>query len=233
MEFGQGAMFSEVFQFRTILATFFAPRKAFRAVLDRPRALAAVLLLIAVGLAVNATVASKIDLQAQVRLTAQEMAGEPGKKASETEIQKEAVRTLNVRRIVGYVLVVVMVPLMVLALAILFWLPCRFSRQRIPFKAAYSIAAHLWLPYALRQLVSIPVILTYPSLDPHLTRNLFKTDLGSVIPFPGASLIDPFWIWTAVLMFVAGRTAGWKTWKSVLVGVLLWLILGLVGRELV
>jgi hypothetical protein len=138
-----------------------------------------------------------------------------------------------VRRIFGYVFIFVSIPLMALLLGVLFWLPGRFSKQRVPFKTSYSIAAHLWLPYGLRQLISILVILTYPSLDPLQTKNLFKTDLGSVIPVPGASLVDPFWIWTAVLMFLAGRTAGWKTWKSVVMAVLLWLILGFVGRALV
>lgn len=220
-------------QLRTILATFLNPRKAFLALIHRPRALAAILLLITVGLAINATVSARIDLDAQVRLTAQELASEPGKKVSETEIKKEAVRALNIRRIGGYVFVFVGIPLMALLLAILFWLPGRFSKEKVPFKTSYSIAAHLWLPYGLRQLISIPVILTYPSLDPALTRGLFKTDLGSLIPLPGASLVDPFWIWTAVLMVLAGRAAGWKTWKSVVMGVILWLILGFLGRALV
>lgn len=220
-------------QLRTILAVFFTPKRAFQALLDRPRALAAILLLIAVGLAVNFTVSARIDREAQVRLTADQLASEPGKKVSETEIKKEAVRALNIRRIVGYVIVFIGIPFMALLLAFLFWLPGRFSKQRVPFKTSYAFAAHLWLPYGLRQLISIPVILTYPSLDPLQTKNLFKTDLASVIPVPGASLIDPFWIWTAVLMFIAGRAAGWKTWKSVVMGVLLWLILGFVGRALV
>jgi hypothetical protein len=222
-------------QLRTILTVFHTPQRAFQALLDRPRprALVAVLLLIVVGLAVNATISARIDREAQVRLTAQELVAEPGGKVSETEIKKEAVRALNVRRIVGYVFVVVVIPFMTLALAILFWLPGRFSKQRVSFKTSYSIAAHLWLPYGLRQLISIPVILTYPSLDPLQTENLFKTDLGSLIPVPGAALIDPFWIWTAVLLALAGRAAGWKTWKSVLMGVIVWLILGFVGRALV
>lgn len=220
-------------QLRAILAVFFAPRKAFQALIDRPRALAAILLLIAVGIAVHATTTSRIDLDAQVRLIADEMAGEPGKKVSETEIKKEAVRAMNVRRIFGYVFIFISIPLMALLLGVLFWLPGRFSKQRVPFKTSYAIAAHLWLPYGLRQLISIPVILTYPGLDPLQIKNLFKTDLESVIPVPGASLIDPFWIWTAVLLFIAGRAAGWKTWKSVVVSVLLWLILGFIGRALV
>jgi hypothetical protein len=222
-----------VIQLRTILAFFFTPKKAFQALLDRPRALAAILLLIAVGLAVNATISDRIDRETQVRLTAHEMAKDSEKKASETEIQKEAVRTLNIRRIAGHVLAFVGIPLLALLLAILFWLPCRFSKQRVGFKTSYSIAAHLWLPYGLRQLISIPVILTHPGLDPLQTKNLFKTDLGSLIPLPGASLIDPFWIWMAVLLALAGRAAGWKTWKSVVMGVILWLILGFVGRALV
>jgi len=222
-----------VIQLRTILAVFFTPKKAFQALLDRPRALAAILLLIAVGLTVNATISARINREAQVRMTAQELAGDPGKKVSETEIKKEAVRALNIRRIAGYMFTFLGIPLLALLLAILFWLPCRFSKHRVPFKTSYSIAAHLWLPYGLRQLISIPVILTYPGLDPLQTKNLFKTDLGSLIPLPGASLIDPFWIWMAVLLALAGRTAGWKTWKSVVLGVILWLILGFVGRALV
>jgi hypothetical protein len=222
-----------VIQLRTILAVFFTPKKAFQALFDRPRALAAVLLLIIVGIAVHATTTSRIDLDAQIRLTAEELASEPGKKVSETEIRKEAVIELNKRRIKGYAIVLAGIPVLALVLAILFWLPGRFSKQRIPFKTSYSIAAHLWLPYGLRQLISIPVILTYPALDPQQASNLFKTDLGSVVSAPGATLVDPFWIWTALLMFLAGRTAGWKTWKSVVMAVLLWLILGFVGRALV
>jgi len=218
---------------RNILATFIDPKMAFRALLDRPRALAAVLLLVAAGIAVHATTVSRVDLDAQIRLTAEEMASEPGKKVSETEIRKEAVRALNVLRIKGYALILLLYPIFLLVPAIAFWLLCRWTPNRVRLKASYSISAHMWLPYGLRQLLSIPVILTYPGLDPQQIGNLFKTDLGSVIPVPGASLIDPFWIWIAVLMALAGRTAGWKTWKAVLVAVILWLILGFVGRALV
>jgi hypothetical protein len=214
-------------QLRTILAVFFTPKKAFQALLDRPRALAAVLLLIAVAIAAHSTTMSRIDLDAQIRLTAEEMASEPGKKVSETEIKKEAVRGLNVMRIKGYALILIIYPIWLLVPAIVFWLLCRWSPGRVRFKTSYSIAAHMWLPFGLRGLLSIPVILTYPSLDPSQIGNLFKTNLGSVVPFPGATLIDPFWIWIAVLMALAGRAAGWKTWKVVTVGLVTWLHLGL------
>jgi len=220
-------------QLRTILVTFFAPRKAFTGLIEKPRAMAAILLLIVVGIVVNAAVAAKIDLGAQVRLTTQEMAGgEKGKKISETEIQKEAVRALNVKRIVGYAKAVVFPPLMALALAILFWLPCRFSRHRVGFRTGYAIAAHLWLPFAVRGLLSLPVIMSYPGLHPVQTSNLFKTSLASVVTVPGAFLADPFWIWMGALFAAAFRAAGWKTWASVVAGVILWLLLGFAGHAL-
>lgn len=220
-------------QLRNILAVFFTPKKAFQALMDRPRALAAILLLILSGWAVNATVSARIDQGAQVRLTAEELASEPGKKVSETEIKKEAIRALNVRRIAGYVVVLFGLPILILLLTKYFWLFGKFVRQKIPYKNCFTIIAHVLLPLGLRQLMSIPVILTYPSLDPLQTKNLFKTDLGSYVPLPGAWLIDPFWIWMAVLLALAGRTAGWKTWKYVLAGVIFWLVLGFIGRVLV
>jgi hypothetical protein len=223
-------------QLRAVLAIFHRPVRGFTDLLAEPKSLLAVLILMVAAGASHAVISSRLDQGAMVRATAERMTEEGrGKDMSEKDLVSEATRRINVTRIFGYVLILGGVPLLILFVAAVLWFLGRFSKDRIRFKGCWALAAHIWLPLGLRHLMSIPVILTYPSLDPFRVRGLFRTDIGSLFGSgaPGLSLIDLFWIWIAVLFFLAGRTAGWGWLRSIVGGVMMFSLLGLAGRFLI
>jgi Yip1-like protein len=224
-------------QLRVILHTLISPGRAFAGILIKPKVIVALLLLWTTAIAAHAVLCHKFDKEAMVRATAVELAEEEGGKAPpESDVQKEAVRRLNMKRIFGYAAIFLMVPLFAMGLAILFWVLCRFSKNRQGFKSCYSVAAHIWLPAAIRSILAIFVYLDYPSIDPLAAQGLFRTNLGSLLgrsaALPGLFLVDPFLIWIGVLFAVAGRTAGWGWLKVISGGIGSWLVVGFASRML-
>ncbi len=222
-------------QARLLAEVFFAPYRAFVRILQRPKSSLAVFVLVVCSLAVHISVHSRIDMAAQVRLSAAELsAQEPGTKLSDHDVNEKAQRAMNARRIGGYVLCVFGVPAAVAALALLIWLFFGAWSSQLGFKRCYRLAAHVALPFGLRQLLSIIVIMTYPSIDPTHTWGLFKTNLGALMPnssLPGLFLLDPFWIWMGVLAGLAGRAMGRGRIWSVIVAIILWFLLAFLGRS--
>lgn len=222
---------------KAVLAVLVWPSNGLRAVCARPRSLVALLVLMGSLLGAHAATTARIDREAMERITASRLAAEnKGQEVAEEEVEKKATIALNTRRIFGTAAILIGVPVWMLVLALLFWLVGRFSRPRVRFRAGYALAAHASIPLALRQLLSVPVILRYPGLHPAHARGLFHTDLAVLLPqaagVPGAFLVDPFWIWTAVLFALAGRGAGWKRWQAVTGGVVTWVLVGFAGRGL-
>lgn len=221
----------------SLVAVLIRPSDGLRTVCARPRSLMTVLLLMASLLALHAVTTSRIDREAMERVTAARLAhGDKGQQVAEEEIEKEATLALNGRRIFGYAGIVVGVPVGIGLLAWFFWLVGRCSRPRVRFRTSYALVAHACVPLALRQLMAVPVVLTYPGLHPNQTRGLFHTDLGSLWPqaaaLPGACLVDPFWIWIAVLFALGGRAAGWARWQAAAGGLVAWGLIGLAGHGL-
>ncbi|MBW1810027.1 MAG: YIP1 family protein [Deltaproteobacteria bacterium] len=224
-------------QLRVILLAFLSPGQAFARILAKPRVIIALLLLWISAIAAHAVLCHKFDKEAMVRATAVELAEEEGgKEPPESDVQKEAVRRLNMKRIFGYVAIFMMIPLFAMGLAILFWFLCRFSKNKQGFKKCYSVAAHVWLPTAIRSGLALIVFLDYPSIDPLAAQGLFRTNLGDLLGrssvIPGLFLVDPFLIWMGVLFGVAGRVAGWGWLKVICGGVGAWLVVGFSSRLL-
>lgn len=215
---------------------FFAPSRAFANILERPKSALAVFVLVMCSLTVHVIIHSRIDMAAQQRLTAAKLQTQgPEGKISDQEVQEKSQRAINMRRIGGYLMYLLGVPLVVAILALMIWLFFAAWSEGLGYRKCYRLAAHMALPFALRQLLSIPAILTYPSIDPEHTWGLFRTNLGALLStssLPGLFVVDPFWIWIGVLAGLAGRAMGRGRVWSTIVAILVCLLLAFAGRFL-
>jgi hypothetical protein len=217
----------------------FWPLAGFQRLLQKPRSWLMVVLVLCSVAAVQAVLYSRIDPGAMKRQTAQKMAAEePDKDRSEATLETEATRALNSQRIFGgYVAATGLALLAWLATGLMFWLQLGKRSRWVGIRGSLAVGAHVWVVYGLRELLSIPVLLRYPSIDPAKVQGLFQTDLASLLHLgPGGqwlSFVDPFWIWMAALFALAGRAAGWARWHAALAGIGFGAILGLAGRMLV
>ncbi len=238
-------------QLGSIWRVLFWPARTFQELLDHPRAALALLLILGAALAAQTLTSARWDEGAMIRATAQKMIRGPGASAgegagggenekakdiSESDLKSKATQSMNLRRILGYALVSLGGLFGLTLLAFGFWLVSRWSDRAIPYQRAFSLTVHAGLPWAVRSLMAIPVILSYESVDPQGSVRLFKTDLGALFGLKegifGFSLADPFWIWVGVLVALAGRVVGWKGWVAGAYGVLVWGLLSFGMRYL-
>lgn len=223
-------------QLATIGRVLVSPLRGFRDLLERPRAALAVLVLIAAAWAAHAATHARIDPVAQERITAVRMAaGQAGSELSDEEVREAAERALALRRLGGYGLWLAGLPAALGLLALLLWLAYTAWGEGLGFRRCYRLMVHACLPFALRQLLAVPIILDYPAVDPAAAGDLFVTDLGGLLgpaAFPGAFLFDPFWMWSGLLVAWAGRAMGHCWLRCALVGAGFWILLAAAGRML-
>lgn len=221
-------------QWRIIVRVLVSPVAGFKALIERPRCALAVLVLIGCALAAHVTLHTRIDVEAQQRLTAVDLA-EPGKEISDEEVTESADRALAARRLGGWAGYLLGIPLVILIIAFLVWLFFGAWGEGLGYRRSYRLVAHALLPFGLRQILAVPILLTYPSIDPSDTWGLFKTNLGVLLgpgAFPGAFVFDPFWIWAGVLIGLAGRAMGRGRIHCISLGVIFWLFLSFFGQFL-
>lgn len=199
-------------QLRLIGLVLLHPAAGFRALLERPKAAVAVLLLIGACIAAHATIHARIDVAAQQRLTAAELtSGKPGSDVSDEELVETAQQALNLRRLGGYGAYLVLIPVSLAIMAFLFWLMFAGWKLEAGYRSGFRLMAHASLPLAVRQLISLPVLMSYPSIDPANTHGLFKTSLANILAgteVPFGALFDPFVLWAGVLVGLAGHALG-------------------------
>jgi hypothetical protein len=224
-------------QMRSLISFFTSPFKGFEALLAAPRSLLVLVLIIVAAAASHAALCSRFDVEAVTRAANHYLSEEKGGKGSgisDTKVRKEVDQRLNMARISGYARLPVVIPGLAFLGGLLFWLLGLLLRRRVTFKGAFAVSAHVWIPLAIRKLMSIPVILAYPSLDPEHLQGVFKTDLASLMgagkAIPGLFLVDPFLIWMAVSFGLACRAARFGKLKAVGCGLIAWIAFGFMIR---
>jgi hypothetical protein len=226
-------------QLSTLGLVLVAPALGFKRLVQavEPRCLLMVFFLVGCLWAAHATVHARIDLAAMERQVAAQPSGPPGEGGAgggdlgEEKITENAHLQLNLRRIAGYAALAVGAPIGLLLATFFFWLLSGAWRPGQGYRRAMRMVAHLGLPLALRQLAAIPVVMSYPAVDPEATRSLFRSDLGAALGLPVPGLLDPFWLWTGLLAGLACRALGRGRVHSALVGLAFWLLAALsLGR---
>ncbi|HOX46817.1 MAG TPA: YIP1 family protein [Myxococcota bacterium] len=226
-------------QLSTLALVLVAPSRGFKrlAQAELPRCLLMVFCLVGCLWAAHASVHARIDTAAMERQVAAQPAGPPGEgggggaELGEEKIAENARLQLNLRRIVGYAALALGALVGLLLVTFLFWLFAGAWRPGQGYWRSLRLVAHLGLPLAVRQLAALPVVWSYPSVDPAATRELFRSDLGAALGLPVHGLLDPFWIWTGLLAGLACRALGRGRVRSALVGLAFWLLSALaLGR---
>jgi len=223
-------------QLLTLGLVLVAPTRGLRRLVQavEPRCALVMLCLVAGLWAAHAAVHARVDAAAVEREVAAQ-AARPGSAAErelgDEKIAQDARMRMNLMRIAGYAALAVGPPLALLLATFVFWLLAGAWRRGQGYLRSMRLVAHLGVPLLARQLLSLPVVLSYPGVAPDATRELFRTDLGAALGLPLPGLLDPFWIWTGLLAGLACRALGRGRARSALVGVAFWLLAALaLGR---
>jgi hypothetical protein len=222
-------------QLSRIFTVLVWPSRGFSSVLERPRFWLAILVLIGGALASHAAIQSKIDPDAMARLTAKQQSvamekeGKDDKETTDSDLEEQAKRARAAMNIMGYIKIPVGVLFLVLGTGILFYVAFGAWRKKVRVQSCFALSAHAWLPLAIWHVLSVPVVLQYPSIDPAALRGLLHLDLAHLLGMqeglPVLSWINPLVLWIAVLFAIAGRAMGRGKMHCTLVGFCFWLLL--------
>ncbi len=213
-------------QLRHMLLLFANPGRAMRGALEKPRAslLFWLLLLSAGGAALFA--GSRLDRPAMERAVVREAGGD--KEISESDLNDQTQRAVNIKKLglvakAGGTLLALW-----LVLGLFFWLQLPRASHGLGFFGSLKIGVLATAPLLLRSLLSLLAIASHPSIDPERVGTVFRTSLGMLLtpPAPMLSFVDPFGLWCALLLSVAGRAAGWGRVHTAIAAVLAALLLG-------
>jgi hypothetical protein len=191
-----------------VALTLVSPLAAFRELVEVPRSLLAMALLIAAHLAVPAALRGKVDVR---RAVLSDLA-DSGKLADTTEVEiNENVAQSEKIQVAKYAALGLFgPPFATLLLTIGMWLWGRFLAVRPAFGTLWSLCAHAQVPLAIRSLAQAFVIFSQPYVFPDQIDGVLPSGLSAV---PGLHLaplatsllggVDFFRVWTAVLLGVA------------------------------
>jgi len=188
--------------------TISAPLSTFRALAMEPRALVAMLLIIAAHLAVPLALSGRLALRQQV-LTAQ---GPKLADMTDGELDDAVVQARKLAMVKVTAGALVQPPLLALELAIALWLWARYLGGKPTFRALYALCTHAQIPLALRSLATAVVVHRQAALTPRDLPALLPSGLaawahGSAPVARALGGADFFLLWTGVLLAVALHAA--------------------------
>jgi hypothetical protein len=216
--------------FGRLLGVFVSPGQTFRSIAARPTVWAGLLVVVLVSLGVGLLVAPRLDYEDIIR---KQMA-KSGRDIPQEQLDKQ----IEVTKKIGTPLTiaqVALVPIFVCLLTLFPWVVFKLLGSEIDYVRSLSVSVHAWLPQVLSALLSIPVILSRPSLGYDDTRNGFlKSNLGAFVSTPAMSApltavlssLDVFSLWTLIL-FILGFKEVAKVSMAKAAGtmIVLWLLL--------
>lgn len=221
--------------FGRVLAVLVSPAATFRSIASRPTWLAPALVVFALGLVSTVLSVPKVDWRA---VAEEQMASGFAGQMSEAQLDQQIELTARVSSTVAYVLAVVGVWVVLLLLALLFWIAFRFVGGELRFGASLAVTAHSFMPHAVAALLAIPLLLGRTEVTSEelqrggiLTSSLaFLAPEGSRVMAAFLGSFDLFSLW-ALALFVIGYRAVAKVSTAAAVGTVggLWLV-WVVGR---
>lgn len=209
---------------RSVWGVLVAPEKTFRALAIHPYWLAALLLLVASGLALSLVVTPKLDMKQVMR----EAIEESGQELPEAQLERQ-VEMAEKFKWVGTASQVVLQPAVYLLMAGIFLVVLRLAGSEIDFRRSLSVSVHGMMPFLVATLLTIPVVMSRAELSlkdvqsaRYLHSNLaaFASDSTGKPLMALLSSIDLFSIWTIVLLAIGYRVVG-KVSKAAAFGVVI------------
>lgn len=194
---------------KAVAGTIFDPLGTFRALVEAPRSLLALVLLIAAHLALPLALSGKLETRGAV---VQEL-GPKAAEMTDRDVEEAVAQKAKLTEVALVARAVVGPPLLALELTIVLWLWGRYLKGKPAFGVLYSMCTHAQVPLALRSLASAAVVLTRTDVTPDELEHLLPSGLGSLINLHGPAALalggaDLFLLWTAVLLGIALYAAG-------------------------
>ena len=219
-----------------LLGVLVAPGKTFDSIVRRPTWVLALVLVTVLSLITSLVVVQHMDLASSVR----ERIEKSGGSLSPEQVDQQVAMAEKVSKIAIPLAALVFVPLMYLAVALVFWLLMRLVGGEFRYPVSLAVSLHGMLPQTLAGLLSLPLILSHGLYSPDaIKRGVLASNLAFLAP-EGASpaavallgSVDLFTLWSLALLIIgyrrAGRTSAGAT-AGVVIGVWLLYVLAKVG----
>jgi hypothetical protein len=197
---------------RVLVETLIEPVAAFRALVESPRSLVALLLVCAGQLSLPWMLNGRVDTRATV-LSDLEMSGKLGD-MTDHEVDEAVVQKAKIVVAGQAASALVGPPMLALEFAIVLWLWSRYLRGKPSFGVLYSLCAHVQLPLALRSMATASIVYARGSVRPDEIDKLLPSGIISLVhvnPGPWMQALggaDFFRLWVAVLLGVALYVSG-------------------------
>jgi hypothetical protein len=218
--------------FGRLFGALFSPGKTFRSIAERPTWVVALLVLAALGMAMGLAINQRIDqremISRQMEKFGQEMTeAQLDEAVEQAENPSPLMRALSIAgQLIGNSLVY-LIP------AFLFWLIFKLTGSEITYKSSLSTYLHASVPMAIAFLLTIPVVLSRPSVGPEvMTEGALASSPAAFMPEGTSPMVkaalagfDFFALWVLVLTVIGYRTvAKVSTAMAVMAAVLIWLL---------
>jgi len=192
--------------FGRLFGVFFSPGQTFRSIAARPTFGAALLVIVLVSLGVGLLAAPRMDYEDIIR----KQVAKSGRDVPQEQLDKQ-IEVMKKARTPLTIAQVFLVPIFVCLLTLFPWVAFKLMGSEIDYLRSLSVTAHAWLPQVVMALLSIPVILSRPSLGYEMRNGLLKSNLGAFVSTPEMSApltavlssLDVFSLWTLIL-FILG-----------------------------
>lgn len=213
-------------QFRHMLLLFANPGRAMRSALEKPRASVVFWLLLVSAGGAALFAGSRLDRPAMERSVVREAGGD--KEISESDLLDQTQRAINIQKLGLVAKAAGTLLVLWLVLGLFFWLQLPRAAHALGFFGSCKIGVLATAPLLLRSLLALAAIASYPSIEPERVGAVFRTSLGMLMtpPAPALSFVDPFGLWCALLLVIAGRAAGWGRVHTGIAGLAAALLLG-------
>jgi len=215
--------------FGRLLGVLVSPGQTFRSIAARPTVWAALLVLVLCTLGVGLLAAPRIDYEDIIR----KQVAKSGREVPQEQLDKQIEVTQKIRTPLTLAQVA-FVPIFLCLVTLFPWVIFKLLGSEVDYVPSLSVTAHAWMPQVVSALLSIPVILSRPSLGYEDTRNGFlKSNLGAFVSTPEMSApltavlssLDVFSLWTLIL-FILGFKEVAKVSMAKAAGtmIILWLL---------
>ena len=218
--------------FGRLFGVLFSPGKTFRSIAERPTWLVALLVLAVLGMGMGLVMNQKIDQREMIKKQMEKF----GREMTEAQLDEAVERAENpspVLRGVSIVTGLLGQCIIYLFLAFLFWLIFKLTGSEMTYKSSLSTYVHAAMPSAILFLLSIPLLLSRPSVGPEvMMEGVLASSPAAFMPAGTSPMVkaaltglDFFSLWVLVLSIIGYRiVAKVSTATAVTVAVLIWLL---------
>jgi hypothetical protein len=210
------------------------PVATFASIARRPTWIAPLVILMVLATLTSTLTFHKIDIAQSVR----EQFAARGQTADEDQINQGVTFFENLQGVAALV-TLVSFPLVMMLVALVFWLAFQLAGQVIDYGASMAVTVHGMMPWAVASLLTLPVLLSRDTITAKeaMSGSVLISHLGFVASSNAApawggllSSVDLFSLWTAVLLTIGyGAAAKASTAKAVAIVSSVWL--GYIGLK--